>query len=277
MADNIENNTEVNEPIEPVEGTEATSQATEQPQERQLSATEQKAAAQGWVPKDQWEGDPDDWVSAREFVRAGELFAKIDEGNRRNKALEGTVQELKKHYKQVRETEYKRALAALKAEKKNALDEGDSSRVVEIDEEIASTKQEAARAMHSIDQPQQMAPAASPVFMVWENRNPWYKEDRAMKVYADLVGDELAYNGMTNPVEILQEVERRVKKEFSHKFTNPNRAKPGAVEGGGNKGGQSRQSFELTAEESQVMKKLVKAGVLTEKEYIADIKAQRGV
>ena len=51
----------------------------------QLTAIEERASAQGWRPKDEWDGDPDEWVSAREFVRAGELFKKIDDQTVRSK------------------------------------------------------------------------------------------------------------------------------------------------------------------------------------------------
>ena len=68
-----------------------------------------------------------------------------------------------------------------------------------------------------------------------------------------------------------------MKEEFSHKFQNPNRAKPAAVESGSAKGsGQKKDNFQLTDEETRVMNRFVKAGVMTKDEYIAEIKASRG-
>lgn len=260
------------------EGTEETSSTetttTSTTTTPEYSDVEKQAMAQGWVPKEQYEGTGK-WRSAEEFLDRGELFSKIDEQNRKLRATEATLEALKKHHKKVAETEYKRAVEALKAEKKLALDSGDSNRVVEIDDEIAAARTEAAKAIQEIDQQQAAPELPNPHFVVWLNRNQWYQTDRAMKAYADTVGDELAGRGMRNPTEILAEVERRVKKEFSHKFTNPNRAKAGAVEGGGSKGSTSTDSFQLTPEETQVMNKFVKAGVMTKAEYIAEIKASR--
>lgn len=244
-------------------------------QDHEYSDVEQKAMAQGWVPEDQYEGTGK-WRTAEDFLDRGELFAKIDEEKRRRSALEGTVQELKKHYKKVQETEYKRALANLKAEKVAALNDGDAARVVEIDEAIADTKAEAATAAAEPERQATQQQAQNPAFQIWVNRNSWYTNDRAMKAFADTVGDDLVANGRTNPIEILAEVEKQVKKEFAHRFSNPNRSRPGTVEGGGAKGSQSRDTFQLTAEETRAMNRFVKAGVLTKEQYVKDIKAQRG-
>jgi hypothetical protein len=270
MADENENlNQEVVEGQEPPE-----QQGSVTSKEPEYSDVEQKAMAQGWVPEDQYEGNGK-WRTAEDFLDRGELFSKIDEQNRKLRATEATLVALKEHHKKTAETEYKRALAALKAEKKEALDVGDTERVVDIDEQIAETKEEAAKVIAKMDQ-EQTTPEPNPQFMVWVNRNPWYQNDRAMKIYADTIGDELAAKGMREPTEILLEVERRVKKEFAHKFTNPNRGKPGAVEGGGRKGSQKQDSFQLTPEETQAMNKFVRHGVMTREEYITEIKAQRG-
>lgn len=252
----------------------------EQHQASEYTEAEQKALAQGWVPQDKYTGSGK-WRDAEEFLDRGELFAKIDEQSRKLKNTESTLEELKKHYRKVAETEYQRALKDLKAQKKDALMEGDADRVIEIDEQMDTAKTEAAQALRQIDlnlERQQQAPP-NPHFVAWVNRNQWYNNERAMKVVADQIGEDLAKAGMHNPTEILNEVERRIKKEFSHKFVNPNRKAPGSVEGSSarNGGSKGNDSFTLTPEETQVMNKLVRHKVMTKEEYISDIKAERGV
>jgi len=39
---------------------------------------ESEAREQGWKPQDEYEGDPNKWRPAKEFVERGELFGKID-------------------------------------------------------------------------------------------------------------------------------------------------------------------------------------------------------
>lgn len=274
MAENTESQ-ELNVPADEPVVTEGQSQGT--PQERQYSDAEQRAMAQGWVPEDQYSGTGK-WRSAEDFLDRGEFFQKIDELNRRNRSVETALLETKQHLKRVRETEFKRALQTLKNEKKEALDVGDTERVVELDEEIAQTKNIAAHELRQMDAaPVQEAPP-NPHFVQWVNQNGWYQSDRVMKAAADTIADELVYNGERNPTKVLAEVRKRIEKEFPHKFTNPNRSKPGTVEAGGRASSGSRSdSFQLTAEETQVMYKLVKHKVMTKEEYIADIKASRGV
>lgn len=263
MADN---NEEINE---------GSGQEAAQPQ-KEFSDVEQRAMAQGWVPEDQYSGSGK-WRSAEDFLDRGELFAKIDEQNRRIKGMESTLHAAKTHLELVRKTEYNRAVQALRAEKKQALAEGDADAVVDVEERMEVAKAEFVQEQMAAQRQQQLASQQPhPVLTAWVNKNTWYQTDRAMRVFADEVGKELAAAGLADPRELLDEVERRTKKEFSHKFQNPNRAKPGSVESGTNKGSQSKDTFQLTPEETVVMNKFVKAGHMSKEEYIKDIKAQRG-
>lgn len=251
------------------QNTEQTAAPAAQPE---YTEVEQRAMAQGWVPQDQYEGTQK-WRDAEEFLDRGELFAKIDENGRRAKNAERMAEDLKKHLETVRKTEYNKALAALKAEKIAALEESNAAKVVEIDEQIAETKESFRTEAVSQNQVQN---DPNPAFMIWVNRNQWYQNDTAMRLYADETGRKLAAAGETHPSKILEEVERQVKKEFSHKFNNPNRSKAGTVEGGTSKGSTSKEQFQMSDDERRAMKRFVAAGVLTEAEYIKDLKEARG-
>lgn len=234
---------------------------------------ESKAASQGWVPKEEWSGDPEQWRPAKEFLDRGELFKKIDDQNRTIKEFQKTLNEFSKHHAKVRESEYKRAIEDLKAQKKEALIEGNADAVVDIDDKLELVRE----AQRSAPTPQvPAAPAESnPIFVNWVERNNWYHNQPAMRAYADRLGNELGSQGKS-PNEILAEVEREVKKEFAHKFNNPNRDKPGAVEGSTNKGGGKRDTFTLSDDEHRVMQRFVKSGVMTKEAYIAELKKTRG-
>ena len=105
-----------------------------------LTPTQQEALAQGWVPKDEYDGDPEKFVDAGEFLRRGELFRKIESQSKEMKDMRKALAEMAKHNAKIREVEYQRALDTLKAEKKAALSEGDADRVVEIDDKIDLVK-----------------------------------------------------------------------------------------------------------------------------------------
>jgi len=111
-----------------------------------------------------------------------------------------------------------------------------------------------------------------PELAAWIDKNPWYKTNVGMRDFADALGVKLGQQGMT-PDKVLKEVEKAVKDEFPHRFRNANRDKPSAVEGTQQR---TTTSVKLTAQETDVMKRFIRAGVFkTEAEYIAEIKKQR--
>lgn len=97
-----------------------------------------------------------------------------------------------------------------------------------------------------------------------------------MKAFADAYGQELAGTGKS-PSDVLRLVEKEVRTKFADKFSNPNREKPNAVEGSSQHKTNTSSSFQLTAEERRAMATFVRAGALTEEQYIKEIKVQRGI
>lgn len=245
-----------------------------QVQEPKLSAVEEKAMDAGWVPEDQWEGDPEQWRPAKEFLDRGELFKKIEDQNRTIKEFKRALDDLKGHHAKTRETEYARALAALKDQKKTALEEGDAAAVIKLDDQIDLVKDEQQKLKQVDSQP--TVDNVNPEFTSWVDKNKWYETNEPMKAYADALGRSLAFKGLS-PSAVLQEVEKQVKIEFPNKFTNPNRNKPGAVEGSSNKGGKGSAEVSLSDDERRVMQRFVRTGVMSEKEYIAELRKIKGV
>jgi hypothetical protein len=239
-----------------------------------LSAAEEKAMEQGWVPQDQWEGEPEQWRPAKEFLDRGELFKKIEDQNRTIKEFKRALDDLKGHHSKTREVEYARALEALKMQKQSAIEEGDGAAVIKLDDQIDLVKDEQQRLKIQNNQPTEEV--INPEFSNWVEKNKWYETSEPMKAYADALGRNLAASGLS-PSAVLLEVEKQVKLEFPNKFTNPNRNKPGAVEGSSNKGGKGNDSFSLSDEERRVMQRFVRTGAMSEKEYIAELKRIKGV
>lgn len=247
-------------------------------QEPQLTGIEQEALAQGWVPKEEFQGDPSRWVDAGEFVRRGELFSKIEAQKRDLKRTQEDIQALKQHLAAVKEGEYKRALATLRAERNEAIGEGDYDKVTKLEEKMDAVKEEAQKAVEQIKTVTQEAQQVAPEFARWVERNSWYASQPHMKTFADTVGIRLAQMGM-DPAEVLKKVELEVRKEFPNKFQNPNQQRASAVEGGSSKPTSkvSSASFELTEQETRIMNNLVRSKTMTKEQYIADLKAIKGV
>lgn len=243
------------------------------PEGKQLTEVEQRAASQGWVPQDEWEGDADAWRPAKEFLDRGELFKKIDEQNRTIKEFKKTLDQFAKHHANVKKVEYERALADLKKEKREALAEGDADALIEVDEKIALVREAQREPV-----PQVEVDSVNPVFTAWVERNGWYQTDDVMQAYADRIGNRLGAQGGYSPSEILVEVEKAVKEKFADKFRNPKRSAPSAVEGGGAKGGKAKDTFSLSEEERKVANNFIRSiPGYTMEMYVAELKKVKGV
>ena len=239
------------------------------------SPTELKAIESGWVPKEDFQGDEHKWVEAGEFLRRGELFKKIEDQGKQLKDVRSALNEMKKLNGQIQEVEYKRALDTLKAQKKAALEDGDADAVIAADDRIDMVKEQQKEMQRQAPVAQSDEGSEHPEFVAWTEQNNWYKSSTPMKAFADALGQELARAG-NSPSEVLKKVAAEVRKEFPNKFRNPNQDKAGAVEGGSGRGVNSSGKFSLSDEERSIMNKFVRQGVMSEKEYVEQLRKVRG-
>ena len=100
---------EVNQPV-----VDEQTQQNQQDSTSQVDSYEQQAREQGWRPKEEYEGDPEKWRPAKEFVERGELFGKIDHMGKELKETRKALKMLQEHHSKVKETEYNNALKELK-------------------------------------------------------------------------------------------------------------------------------------------------------------------
>ena len=240
---------------------------------------EEKAIASGkWKPQEEWDGDPEEWRPAREYIERGELFDKIDSQNKEVKQLRKVLDTLKNHHLNVKQEAMEDAIALLKKQRESARKEEDLGKVLEITEEIDTLKvrqQKAiAKAQAELNVPIDAEP--SPEFKEWHKDNSWYRVGGkdAMSVYANAAADMfLSDNPRATDKEVFKHVEQKVREEFSEKFKSPKHDLK--VEGSGTTrpGGKGSDKYELSPQEKQIGETLVKSGVLTWEQYIKDLKA----
>lgn len=247
-----------------------------QQEEKQTPSIEERALEMGWRPREEFSGDDDDFIDAKEFVRRKPLFDKIESVSRESKTLRKALDSLKTHYTKVRETEYQKALRDLKQEQKQALADGDVDRFYAIEDEQKLVEQEKAVFLEEQQQIQTQAPTIHPEFAAWVSRNGWYETQPHMQAFADQVGSRLqgaVRSGSMTTAQVLKEIEKAVREEFPTRFRNANKDKPSAVEGS-TRGSSSVSSKEpiLTDQERQIMNTLVRGGHMTKEQYIADLK-----
>jgi len=195
-----------------------------------------------------------------EFIHDGRFFKQIDELKQSNKKLKSSFEQLTSHYEKVRasdlkksEAEYQQRIEQLKADKVTALDEGDNSRVVEIDEQIRTTVK-----------PTEEAVPSNPEFDSWLSDNDWYNNSTFLQIEADKVG-EFYYGKGLRGKKLFDAIGEHVQELHPDKFENKNRSKPASVEGGSN--GSSKPSNgkvtekDLTQNEREVYRNFKANGV----------------
>lgn len=208
-----------------------------------------EAEAMGWIPPERAGKLPEGkkFTPPKEFMERNPLYGKL-------KKLESSIGHLNDHYKKVADKEVKNAqkefeakLAKLEAEKIEALDNADHARVVEIDKELRDTEKPVENS--GVD--------GQKLVNDWiSDGNKWYKEDSFLHDEFDIIAENFHKNRGFYGKELLNKTKEHLKQKYPDKFSNPNREKPSAVEGGtakpAKKGSVSLK--DLTADEMKIFK-----------------------
>lgn len=246
------------------------------------------ASDKGWVPQDQWEGNPAEWRTAKEFVERGELMDRISSQSRQlNKYtsevedMKAAVKELAEHNKKIAELEYNKALQTLRQKKADAMDMGDSYSVVEIDEQIQELKDARKEEESFAKTSQPMDNSTPPEVEAWMNENQWYVKDIVLQGAADAIAKQYISsnpNAVNNPKEVLSYVTEQVRKEFPERVGAGKKRPSGTVDvgsaGSTAKGkGKKYTVNHLNPEQRAIAKRFAATGVITEQEYVDQLAA----
>lgn len=249
-------------------------------EEPALPTYQQKAMERGWRPQEEFEGDPDDWVDAKEFVFRGELMDTIHQERRARTSVEkkydelqSTVQDLKGHYEKMAELEIKERLKELKSQKADAMRVDDVDAVIELDEQIddlneeyKSAKQATKAAEKAPDTPQN-APIP-PEVGKWVQENPWanpeapeFKPALYQKAVAMLTAD-VQLNGNEDVQGSLSRVKADMQKLYPDELGTKKRPPSSVdVDNPGKKANSSSGLVrKLSPEQRKVGEKFVRSG-----------------
>lgn len=251
----------------------------QQQEEAKLSPMEEKALEMGWKPRTEFDGSDDEFIDAKEFVRRKPLFDRLEQQSKQLKNVNKTLEQLKGHYSKIREVEFNRALAELKAARTQAITDSDGSRFEAIDDRIKEVEKEAAKVLQ--EEQTHIDPPNPAEFDNWRSKNSWYQKDEAMTAFADHVGLRLKPSheaGELTPLQILQKVEQAVRAEFPHKFKNVNKEQaPNVGEGKQQNGAGKSKEMDLTETEQKIMNNFVRQGIMTKEQYLKDLRLAKGV
>jgi hypothetical protein len=193
---------------------------------------EQEARDDGWVPQDDWKGDPEKHVDAKTFVERGEkisgiLKSKIGRLEDRIDSLTQSNAEFKKYTDKQLAREHEKntkLIADLERAKAQAITDGDGAAAVQAEKDIQSLQQEVPKDANAYNQ----------LAQEWASENPWYATNQKLGRFADGIADQIVAQGYTGKA-YFNELTRQVKEVFPEEFENPNRKKASVVEDGGTK------------------------------------------
>lgn len=157
----------------------------------------------GWTPKTEWQGDPDKWKPAEQFIRDGRdiqqstarelrsVREQLDRiGNVTTSIVRDKVAERDAYWKQ---------------QFNQAVEEGDTERAAELAAKCPTGEQQ----------------GPDPVAAAWVAKNEWFNTDPLAQARAKELSEKLSYLPVADQ---LAQVERAIRKEFPEHFPAP--AKP---------------------------------------------------
>lgn len=241
--------TEAEAPLEDdvVDAEGQTSEPTDSDGPKQAEA---EARRNGWKPKDEFKGDPANWVDAGEFNRRGKEIAAIVQAQNKElrkelNDLKRTMREASDYWSKAEKRAYDEAQKDLEARLAEAAETGDVEGAKAIARDIAGLAKEVSAPKPSTpDEPEEMTD--------WKAENPWFAKDAAMRGAAiEIVNDLLRDEPNASIRRQLKEVDRRIREEFPHKFENPNRRSAPAVESGQGPRRKADKSFDNLPREAK--------------------------
>lgn len=213
-----------------------------------MSDVERDARAQGWTPKEEFKGNPDNWKPAKQYVEWGVLQDNI-------KNLSGQVKGMKKsHNEEISnmnkywEAALKEKESSLKAAMKVAVEDGDHDAVDNITAAQLENRdaQNALKKQHDPD-----AKSDTVLKAEWEIENDWISDPTDKRAGVANSAYTLAKAQGKSMAEILEFVNEKIQEKFPNgnkpgNRVNPNRNNPSDFSSGGRNGGGDARVTKIT-------------------------------
>jgi hypothetical protein len=249
-------------------------------------AAETEAKQFGWVPQEEFKGNPEEWKDAETFLKRGKeingfLRKDLEKIQRTLSAKDAelaeirqTMEEFRKYHNETEARAYARALNELKQEKITAIEQGDGVRVVEIDEEM-NTLKEAQQSVKVVAKEEKKTEADyNAEYVAWAKNNLWFNTDPELQQLALLVGQEInATEPNLKGTDFYNEVTKRVKETAPDKFQNPARSNSavGSSSDGRSPGTKKKKGYsDLPPEAKAACDKFVKQKLMTQEQYVSE-------
>ncbi len=261
--------------------------------EAELAKAENKAIRQGWLPKDQYKGDPKKWVDAKTFVERGERFVvnlqqEVSALRRELQDFQGTKAAFVKFHEETikkKDEELQAAISELRIQRSQAQSDGEHETVIQIEDRIDLLKEQQKELKIPVKQETPATTAAqvdmnNPVLIEWiSDENQWFENEPKLRDYAIAVGERLLHDGETARGRLfLDKISEVMRRDFPRRFkttASGTNNLGGAASGAGNSGSRSsggtagKTARDLPEEDRLLMKQFIKEGWTTEEKFLA--------
>lgn len=230
-------------------------------------SVEEQARADGWVPLDEFKGNPDNWADAKEFVRVGKIIKGRDE--KANK-LEKEIKELKNITKSMLSTmqkaeqvAYDKAARDLEHRLLRAKEIGDVEEALDVSQKQQQLMEQV-KVQHA---QQQVSIKDSEEFQEFYPQNKWVtgtdRMHKAMqKVATELSNEYAAKHPNADLKDELSFIHAEIRKEFPEQFKSELResSKAAVLTGSTSKPSDGDAASKLTSAEKSIVDFLKKQG-----------------
>lgn len=265
------------------------------------------ATRRGWVPRDQYKGEPGKWVDAKTFLDRGDRFAsnlqrENAELRKTISSFQGTQKAFKTYMEGVveqKQTQLNGVIEQLRLQRSAAIREGDDSEALALEDRIDLLREEKKKVAKIPSDEEGQTPADDkaftsvpvpppndPVIEEWiEDGNAWFRDDPTLMKYSVALGQRLIADGETvKGRRFLDKISGLMRQEFPRKFRKFDEAAgvapintprspidPTPTRNTGNPAATSGKSErDLPAEDLALMKQFVKEGWVTKEKFLAD-------
>jgi hypothetical protein len=250
---------------------------------------EKEARQFGWVPLNEFRGNSESWVDAEAFVKRGKeinpilrknnerLLTELNSTKSQIAELRAATEEFKKFQQETfakKEIELRTELESLKAQKKQAIREGDGDLAVDLDDRIDSLREDITEQSQKAKEeakrvPEPVAQPVPPEVEDWMDSNSWYSQDAKMRAATDAVASSIVKDQpWLAGKAFLDALDKELAETFSEEKLGKKSKPRSPVEGSTTPSKKSgTKGFDnLPPEAKQAADKFVKQGIIKSRE-----------
>ena len=214
--DKVEKKEEVAAPMDESDVIEAEKKADIKVEEQ--DPIQEAARGQGWVPQDEWDGDPTQWRDAQVFLERGEYFKTMGTQRKQIDKLNAMVEKMATIQSKTRDDERQRVLSELSQQKATAMEDGEFNRVVDIDNEMNKLRSEPAMSVPNVEGQTEDRYTQDQIANYIDN-NQWYRTNSDMRQYADSIAVGFRNNNPSTTIDdVLEYTDKEVKIRYPEQF-----------------------------------------------------------